>query len=407
MVAGRKIGRTILAWGLALLAVVSPGLLTASDHDDGETELKGRNLNLTDLYAFREVDQNPGAFQSDLILIMNTNPRSVARQQYYFSTTARYEFKVERVFDNNAIPSAAGLAIPDVILRFEFGAPVGDQQSIMVTAIRSDCTASASGGLTTPLNVAPITSDVPSLCGSTLKVFAGLREDPFLFDVEQFFRVRAGALGVGPAVTFRNPGLDFTAGYNVNAIVVRVPVAFLQGATSATSFDVWETISMPDGGGFMQVDRLAQPAINEGLIRTNALLNALNQVGPEVEAALLTPGGCAGALSNPIIAEAAATLLAFGNSVPEALAICNAFLADVMRIDALAPSGYAAAVNAVGRPIRGRKITDDVIDITLSALVPGTNKKLESDNVRYRGPNRGGTRHQDVLPAFPYLPAPN
>ncbi len=406
MVVGRKIGRTILALGLALLAVVTPGLLTASDHDDGEVELKGRNLNLTDLYAFREVDQNPGAFQSDLILIMNTNPRSVARQQYYFSTTARYEVKVERVFDNNAIPTAAGLATPDVILRFEFGAPVGDQQSITVTAIRSDCTASASGGLTTPLNGAPIATDL-SLCSSTLKVFAGLREDPFFFDVEQFFRVRAGALGVGPAVTFRNPGLDFTAGYNVNAIVVRVPVAFLQGPTSATSFDVWETISVPDGSGFTQVERLAQPAINEGLIRTNAFLNILNQVGPEVEAALLTPGGCAGALGNPIIGEAAATLLAFGNSVPEALAICNAFLADVMRIDALAPSGYAAAVNTVGRPIRGRKITDDVIDITLSVLVPGTNKKLESDNVRYRGPNRGGTRHQDVLPAFPYLPAPN
>ena len=85
------------------------------------------------------------------------------------------------------------------------------------------------------------------LDGSILSVFAGHREDPFFFDVEQFFRVRAGAAGFGPPVGFRLPAdaVDFTAGYNVNSIVVRVPIAFLQSGAGETTFDVWETILVP------------------------------------------------------------------------------------------------------------------------------------------------------------------
>ena len=59
----------------------------ASDHDDGETDKKSRSLNLTDLYVFRENDQDSGAAAGNLVFIMGTNPRSVARQQYYFART--------------------------------------------------------------------------------------------------------------------------------------------------------------------------------------------------------------------------------------------------------------------------------------------------------------------------------
>lgn len=399
-----------LAVAAAAALLVAPGLLVASDHDDGETDTKGRNVNITDVYAFREGDQNSAATPNDLILIMNVNPRSVARQQYYFSTTAQYEIKIERATDVNAAPTAAGLGTPDVALRFTFGAPDGmNRQPVMLTPVLNGVAgASLAAGSTTALNDAPIVTTV-STSSTTLSVFAGLRQDPFFFDVEQFFRVRAGALGVGPAEVFRHPGIDFTWGYNVLSIVVRVPVAFLQQGLTMTTFDVWTTVSAPDGaGGFTQVERLAQPAINEGLIVTNAYLNALNAIGPADEAALLAAGGCAGALSNPIIAEAATTLLALGNTAPQALAICNAFLPDVMRIDVTGPSGYAAAVSTSGRPVRGRMIKDDVIDITLGVVVPGSNQLLEHDNVSYDGPSPiNETGHRPLLQDFPYLPAPN
>ncbi|MGH2399170.1 MAG: DUF4331 domain-containing protein [bacterium] len=396
---------------LAVTLLAGADMLVASDHDDGETDTKGRNVNITDVYAFRECDQSAGASCDNVIVIMNVNPRSLARQQYYFSTNARYEIKVERPANVNAEPTAAGLSTPDTALRFTFGAPDSNRrQAVTVTPVQNGVAGSAiAAGTTTALNDSPIISNI-SAGGSTLSVFAGLRQDPFFFDVEQFFRVRAGALGSGPAVVFRHPGIDFTWGYNVLSIAVRVPAAFLRQGTSATAFDLWATVSVPNAsGGWTQVERLAQPAINEGLLVTNDFLNALNSIGPEVEATLVEgPDGCAGALSNPIIAEAAGTLLALGNTVPQALAICNAFLPDVMRIDVTGASGYAAAVTSIGRPARGRKIMDDVIDITLGVIVPGSNQLLEHDNVSYNlNPPINETGHRPVLPAFPYLPSPN
>jgi len=410
--------------GLAVVAVaailVVPGLLVASDHDDGETDTKGRNVNLTDLYAFREGDQTGDASQnSNLILVMNTNPRSVARQQYYFSARTRYEFRIERAASNSAAPAAAGLSRPDIILRFEFGEPAANKQSMKVTAIRDGVRMVATGAVTSPL---PVTAaDAPTingvmLGGSRLDVYAGLREDPFFFDVEQYFRVRAGFAGLGPSVGFRNPGLDFTSGYNVNSIVVRVPIAFLQGATAATTpattYDIWETISVrtadvDDDNEFVQVERLARPAINEGLVITNDFLNRMNQVGPDCEAkALAGQQPCAGILG-PVFTEVIGTLAALGNNSTRIGQLVAAFLPDVMRIDTTQASGYAAGFTDLNGPAtltRGRKLTDDVIDATLFVLTSGA---VTSDGVSYDGPNLDGRGHKPLLTTFPYLATPN
>ncbi len=252
-----------LVLGIAISAVILPQYAKTSDHDDGEVDTKGRNLNLTDLYVFRENDQNSQASSGDLVFIMNTNPRSVARQQYYFSTRARYEFNVSRITNNDATPTGK----PDVTLRFEFGVPNSNgQQEIKVTSLRDGSTSNVAMATTTPIINAskPVVKQV-SVGGSNLSVFAGLREDPFFFDVEQYFRVRAGALGIGTAVGFRPPStaVDFAKGYNVNAIAVRVPIKFLQGSSTATTFDVWQTISVAGAGNKKKpVERLSRTAIN-------------------------------------------------------------------------------------------------------------------------------------------------
>jgi hypothetical protein len=244
--------KSLSAFAVALLAGgIGWVAIQASDHDDGETDRKARSLNLTDLYVFRENDQDNSAAAGNLVFVMNTNPRSVARQQYYFSTNARYEFHMTQ----RASKTAPVTGADDVTLRFEFGAPDGNsRQPMTITAIRNgstlSTTAKVGGGaiLTTPINDAPVTTMV-ELGGSTLKVFAGLREDPFFFDVEQFFLVRADrrANGAAGTVGFRtlDTAVDFAKGYNVNAIVVSVPISFLANGTGATTFDVWETISLP------------------------------------------------------------------------------------------------------------------------------------------------------------------
>ncbi len=230
-------------------------------------------------------------------------------------------------------------------------------------------------------------------------MFAGLREDPFYFDVEQFFRVRAGALGIGPKVGFRTPdkAVDFAKGYNVNAITVRVPQSLLRGRTAVTTFDVWETISVKDPrtGQYNQMERLARPAINEGLIVTNDFLNAFNSIPPTAD---LSPAAA------PVGAEAAKTLKALGNDDKRTAALLNAFLPDVMRIDTTQPSGYVKATNAQGSPITGRLLLDNVIDQTLTVLTGAPT----TENVTYVGvPGNPSQGHQPLVSDFPYLALPN
>jgi Domain of unknown function (DUF4331) len=390
---------------LALAAIggmnaIAPREVVASDHDDGETSTKGRNVNLTDLYVFREQDQNPSAKPGDLVFIMNTNPRSVARQQYYFSPQARYEFHVSRVANRDETPSGR----EDLVLRFEFNKPEGNaQQAFRVTALSNGRKIDSASGKTMPLAPNPATEPIVnnvSLAGSKLAVFAGLREDPFFFDVEQFFRVRAGAAKIGPAVGFRdaNQAVDFAKGYNVNAIAVRIPRAFLQAGRNTDIFDVWQTISVrnPETGRYTQVERLGRPAVNEGLVLTNDFLNAFNSIPPSQD--------LSGAAA-PVRSEARNSLLALGNNPQTADALLAAFLPDVMRIDTTQRSGYVNAVNAKGSPIAGRMLMDDVVDQTLSVLTGG---RIKSDNVSYYGSGQNPAQgHRPLVSQFPYLALPN
>ncbi len=265
----------ILFLGCALVLAFGSQKVQASDHDDGETNIKARNLNLTDLFVFRE-DWHSGnaADQGHLVFVMNTNPRSLPRQPYYFNQHARYNFHVTRV--NNVNDAQSGRE--DLRLEFSFGAPDSNgQQAItfnlhqVVDGVPFATLAGVPAGVsrTTPARPFlegndPVTNQF-DFNGSTVSVFAGLREDPFYFDVTAFFKVRASLAGrtdgLGPIAspTLTNLGLnpggfaadagtavDFAQGYNVNAIVARVPIALLQSDTgSETVFDVWETITIP------------------------------------------------------------------------------------------------------------------------------------------------------------------
>lgn len=213
----------------------------ASDHDDGENDNKARSLNITDVYAFRE-DWQTGvaADNANLIVVFNTNPRSIARQQYYFSTNARYELHFTRVADANLNVAPTGLE--DIVLRYEFGAPAAGVQPITATWIEGGTETVGTGtAVTTTLansSTDTLTNNAITFGANQLTVFAGLREDPFFFDVESFFRMR----GTG-AVVIKGTGdaVDFTSGYNVNAIVTRIPIAALG---TETKFDVWATVSL-------------------------------------------------------------------------------------------------------------------------------------------------------------------
>ena len=60
-----------------------------------------------------------------------------------------------------------------------------------------------------------------------IKVFAGPRDDPFFFDLNQFKAIIGGT-----ATSFNNPGTDAFAGTNVLSIVVEVPNPCLEQGLS-------------------------------------------------------------------------------------------------------------------------------------------------------------------------------
>jgi hypothetical protein len=104
---------------------------------------------------------------------------------------------------------------------------------------------------------AAISGPINTVLGSSsgIQLFAGLREDPFFIDLEQFFRIipdRAPVQGplskIGPkqeATRFRDPGVDFLAGINTLAIVVELPESMLlpTGAGADPKIGVWATTS--------------------------------------------------------------------------------------------------------------------------------------------------------------------
>lgn len=406
MLGAVALATSVAVTALGMTSLTQPQPSPASDHDDGDIDVRSRALSLTDLYVFREIDQNPSARADDLIFVMNTNPRSVARIQYFFSNEAQYEFRISRAANNEATPTA----MPDLTLRFTFSPPEGSprrQRMTMTLIERGGRTITANRTtnnrpiVTTPLATAnsPVVNQV-NVGGSTVSVFAGLREDPFYFDVEQFFRVRAGLLGRGPAVGFRPPetAVDFATGYNVNAIVVRVPRRLLQGNTNATTFDAWLSLLIKDPrtGRFMQTEQLARPAVNEALVINQSTYALYNRI---------MPTRASNADVNRIANEAKTVLRSLGNNEARVNALLGAFLPDVMRIDTTGPSGFANALNRKGSPIRGRLLGDDVVDIAFAVL---TNGAVTTDNVSYEGtPGNPAQGHDPLVPAFPYLALPN
>lgn len=170
------------------------------------------------------------------------------------------------------------------------------------------------------------------------------------------------------------------------------------------------------------VDQLARPALNEGLSINDATLNAFNSAPPSAH---LSDAAA------PVRDEVVATLVAFKKlgaalgttPAPEPAVTAGAFLPDVMRIDTRvnAPVGKAAYNAATsgdkGMLTGGRKLEDDVIDITLSFLVAGdATGKTVSDGVTYAGNYRNSNQGHKMLngqtarngkATFPFVAAPN
>jgi hypothetical protein len=189
-----------------------------------------------------------------------------------------------------------------------------------------------------------------------IRLFAGLRSDPFFADVE-------GALH-----GFAWTGHDDFAGNNVDSIVLEVPDDMLGGPV----IGVWASISRRSNGVLEQMDRGGNPTINPF-------------INPDGEKNLFNSRHPADDVANYLEPWSAILQNAGGYTPEQAKAAALQVLPDILHYDHTQPATYP----------NGRVPTDDVYSLRFAWL---TNGKV---------PPTGLKPHDDLLAHFPYLGPPN
>jgi hypothetical protein len=204
---------------LVAIATSIGGFLLASDHIDAPA-VKNQSTDITDLYVFNGADTN------NLVFIANT--------QGLLAPAA----------------TAAAAFDPDLLIQINIDNSGDNVEDLVIQAIYADGKMNFYGPVKPTLPGArsqlegPVTASVavtaygassPTIAttASGIKVFAGPRDDPFFFDLNQYH-----AILDGKAPGFNNPGSDAFAGTNVMSVVVEVPKNLLN---STGKINVWVT----------------------------------------------------------------------------------------------------------------------------------------------------------------------
>lgn len=319
----------------------APGLM--SPNANAKTDI-------TDVYAF----QKPGDDDKS-ILILNVNPLAPTLANA-FEDKGLYLLKID----------TDGDALAEITFRIKFTPVENGQQWATVRRIEGDDAErdEDDGDGEVVIKNAPVSfgSEAVITKSGHYKFFAGLRSDPFFFDLIGFLH------------NFQFTGSDFFIDKNVFSMVLEVPNSALG---SNPKIGVWARTLLAagdadgDASDYTKDDRMGRPAINT-VFNHGTAKNTFNQIDPPQDRSLFE-------------ASFQATLASFGYSAAQADAIADILLPDILTYDYASSKGF----------LNGRKLTDDVIDIEL-ALV--TNGKVTTDKV---GP------HTDYLSHFPYVGEPH
>jgi Domain of unknown function (DUF4331) len=368
---------TVLA-AAALAAVVSggPSSSSAADHVDapGLTPPGGNlQLDLTDVYAWR-------ARNGKTVLAANVNGLTAPGSNPAFASGAPSVAKTQAVtywfkVDNN------GDATPDVNIAVRFGKP--DSKGVQTMTVRRNGALILTGS-TSPGNGVKINRS-----GKVLG-YAGLRDDPFFFDLDGFVNILSSESGKS-FLGCTSPRTDFFARKNVSAIVLELPSSLLTRGGSS-QIGVWATTTT----GLTQVDRMGRPAINTVFIPNNPLppdrasdgkasmKNAFNTSAPRNDQASFRSE-----VVDTLTVLHSLNDAAGDNASDDAgkiAGLADVLLPDILTFDTASSDGF----------LNGRRLADDVIDAELGLV---TEAAVTTDCV--------SQNDRAFRTAFPYLASPH
>ena len=364
--------------GLTLAIGGVPLLAQGADHLDapalgGLTDTNGAfsphsehgDRDINDVYAFQ------GSTSSRTVLAMTTNPAANIFGAE-FGTNVRYIINVDRTGD----------AVQDIAYVWRFDASSGGAQPWTVTRYAGANARSFGQGV--EIASGSTGGNGQAMGKGSAKAFAGLRSDPFFFDLTGFvgtvFGVGTDGLGSTPT--------DFFVGLNTNALVIEVPDDALGGGM----IGVWGATQYWDGSGWHKADQMGRPAINT--VFNTSLVDkgagtTKNQFNTTAPADQRTAFG--GKFRTNVITTLMNINAVLGTGGTDYDSATAGAIADVLLPDVLT---YDVSTPAAG-PLNGRALADDVIDVELGLT---TNGVVTSDGVG---------AHTDYLSTFPYLGTPH
>ena len=211
---------TTLLVAVAAFVVIGVGhRLGAADHRDSMTTENDQAVDIADVYSFVSPVNS-----SNVVLGMTVPGLVPPTETRFFDPNAIYQFKI----DTN------GDAVEDLVIQ-AYATGTGSDQRIHFRGPAAPPVTGAVNMLLPGDDDATVqfsgSDEARVATGGGLTVFAGLRDDPFFFDLSRFREVVGGQ-----ATSFRNPGIDTFAGMNALAVVIELPRAML-----ADEFAVWGT----------------------------------------------------------------------------------------------------------------------------------------------------------------------
>jgi len=381
----KRLAFTALALTVALAVLLMPAPpISASDHADSPLNSDDQGVDQGDTYAFLDPNDN-----SKLIIAETVRGFIVAGEannEAFFDNGVRHVFEIENTGD----------AKPDLFFTFTFSkvtSPTSPQTATITLPNGRQFTAP-----TTPPTLAknPNPQAVTTDATSGVTFFAGEVDDPFFFDIPAFSRFRASAIAGAADPSFFNRGRDTFAGYNIQAIVVSVPIALIRGNSNTVGVDTLTQRRVPqlfskDGelsgfGRYVTLDRSATPGVN-ALIIPFKRKNEFN--------ASTTVDDANGKFAGDIVKLLKS--LGTDDTSINILASVAITRGDFLHVDLTVPNkGTGGGTNPEAAFPDGRRPADDVVDTILYLI---NNRKPLGDNVNANDVPFGNT--------FPFLAQPH